>query len=300
MQKSLSMDGYHNRPMENRRRSAGDSSVSGGGGGRGSMGYGTDGQFEDVNEEVGGNFFDEEFDDSAVDARSRKRISGSDLEHSGIDGTAVGGGTGGANSARRRANQQGGNKTWHGATIGSERRRPRSLVLPRGRGEPALPWTTSPNLESRSGPGPGSGSGSMTGAQRLVDIDDDEIDYREMMIMTPVIVSDPPSTHAAPSSPSSSSMVMHDTDTRGKGRGRSMHSHARSLDISFPARGHHGHHRPMSPSSFESPSRHDIFSFEEMLPEQHRTLSSSHRFYASSSSSINSLTFGDSLFTSKF
>jgi hypothetical protein len=81
MQKRLSMDGYHSRPIENRRRrSAGGGSI--GCEERGTMGCGTDGQLEDVNEEAGSNFFDEEFDDSAVDARSRKRASGSYLDYS--------------------------------------------------------------------------------------------------------------------------------------------------------------------------------------------------------------------------
>ncbi|KAG0292392.1 hypothetical protein BGZ97_005608, partial [Linnemannia gamsii] len=187
--------------MENRRRrSVGGISV--GGGGSGSMGYGTDGQFEDVNEEVGSNFSDEEFDDFADDARSRKRVSGSDLDYSGVDGVAVSGG--GTGSVRRRVNQQGGNKTWHGTTIGSERRRPRSLVLPRGCGEPALPWTTmlDPRLGSGLESGSGSGSGSVVRVPRHLDRDDDEIDYREMMIMTPAIASDPPQSppDAAPSS----------------------------------------------------------------------------------------------------
>lgn len=297
MQKSLSMDGYHNRPIENRRRSVGGSSV--GSGGRGAMGYGTNGQFEDVNEEAGSNFFDEEFDDSAVDARSRKRISGSDLDYSGVDGIEASSvGNPGGGSVRRRVNQQGGNKTWHGTTLGSERR-PRSLVLPRCRGELALPWTNM--LDSESGSGSGSGSGSMVGVlpdQRHFVIDDDEIDYREMMIMTPAIAPDPPSPPPPPpaalSSPSNSLMIR--GGARGKGRGgRSMHSHARSLDItSFSAPSHQGH-RPLSPSSLDRPSRHDMYSTEELLPEQQRVLTSGRRIYASSSSSLNSPSFGDTL-----
>ncbi|KAF9130692.1 hypothetical protein BGX30_013400 [Mortierella sp. GBA39] len=148
MQKSHSMDGYHGRSIENKRKSVVGGSV--GGGGRGTIGYGTDGQFEDVNEETGSNFFDEEFDDSAADARSRKRTSGSDLDYLGVDGIGAGRvGYADGGSVRRSINLQGGNKTWHGATLGSERRRPRSLVLPRGRGEPALPWTNM--LDSGSG-----------------------------------------------------------------------------------------------------------------------------------------------------
>lgn len=302
MQKSLSMDGYHNRSIENRRRR----SVGGGGvgcGGRGAMGYGTDGQFEDVNEEAGSNFFDEEFDDSAVDARSRKRISGSDLGYSGVDGIgAESAGNAGSGSVRRRVNHQGSNRTWHGATLGSERR-PRSLVLPRGGGELALPWTDMLDPGSRSGLGLGSGSssGSTVGVlpgRRHFDIDDDEIDYREMMIMTPAIAPGPPSPPPPPpaalSSPSNSPMIS--DGTRGKGRGgRSMHSYARSLDItSFSAPSHRGH-RPLSPSSLDRPSRHDMYSTEELLPEQQHALTSGRRIYASSSSSLNCPPFGDTL-----
>ncbi|KAF9285130.1 hypothetical protein BGZ88_009651 [Linnemannia elongata] len=268
MQKSLSMDGYHSRPIED-RRSVGGSSV--GGGERGTMGYGPGGKFEDVNEEAGSNFFDEEFDDSAVDTRSRKRISGSDLDYSGVDGIGVGsvGNDGGGGGVRRRINQQGGNKTWHGATSGLERRRPRSLVLPRGRGEPVLPWMNMLDSGSQSGSKSGSGSGSMVGVlagQRHLDIDDDEIDYREMMIMTPATAPSPPSPPPPPPALSSS-----------------MHSHARSLDITTFSAPSHREHRPLSPSSLDRPSRHDMHSTEELLPEQQPALMSGHRLYASSS-----------------
>ncbi|KAK5816398.1 hypothetical protein F5H01DRAFT_404977 [Linnemannia elongata] len=298
MQKSLSMDGYHSRPIEDRRRSVGGNIV--GGGKRGTMGYEPGGKFEDVNEEAGSNFFDEEFDDSAVDTRSRKRISGSDLDYSGVDGIGVGrvGNDGGGGGVRRRINRQGGNKTWHGATSGLERRRPRSLVLPRGRGEPALPWMNMLDSGSQSGSKSGSGSGSMVGVlpgQRHLDIDDDEIDYREMMIMTPATAPSPPSPPPPPPALSSSSnSLMVRGGTVGKGRGgRSMHSHARSLDITTFSAPSHREHRPLSPSSLDRPSRHDMHSTEELLPEQQRALMSGHRLYASSSSSLNSRPFGD-------
>ncbi|KAG9068871.1 hypothetical protein KI688_011160 [Linnemannia hyalina] len=286
MQKSLSMDGHHSRSIENRRMTVGGSGV--GGGGRGTMGYGTDGQFEDVNEETGSNFFDEEFDDSAADARSKKRTSGSDLDYSGVDGIGIGRvGNADGGSVRRSVNQKGGNKTWHGITLGSERRRPRSLVLPRGRGEPALPWTNM--LDSGLGSGSRSGSGSMVGVlpgQRHLEIDDDEIDYHEMMILTPAIAPGPPSPPPPAALPSSSNSLMILGGTRGKGRGgRSMHSHAQSLDISsFSAPSHHGH-RPLSPSKLDHPSRHDMYSTKELLPEQQRALTSGRRLYASSSRS---------------
>ncbi|KAK3847133.1 MAG: hypothetical protein J3R72DRAFT_186261 [Linnemannia gamsii] len=347
MQKSLSMDGYHSRPVENRRRMSvggggGSGSVSEGQASMGAFGYGygtANGQFEDVNEEIGSNFYDDGFDDDdAVNSqRSRKRISGSDLDYSRLVDTA--GGIGGGSAQRRavhvhqggNSNNSGINKTRHEGVPESERRRPRSLVLPRGRGELALPWTSAMTITAAmldSGSGSGSGSGSMVGelsgggGQHHLDIDDDEVNYREMMIMTPAIT---PASQSQPLAPSGSSSrgpstMMRGVGTRGKGRGsgagargRSMHSHARSLDISFTTATLSSHrdgsggssashldyqHRaaPISPSSSleHHLSRNDTYSSEDMLPDRGGMLSSSrHRVYESSTSSLGSPPFGD-------